>query len=98
MCEPRLFNVRKLDVALNVPEEALAALAGHGVEVEARGLVTTHATYPRHVPVELFLSQSGGAHDGGLHHCTDKKTWIRGGSDELVVSGAAPSCLGRRQR
>lgn len=65
-------HVRRLYayVALEVPEEAFAALAGHGVKVEACGLVAAHATDPRHVPVELILGQSGGAHDGGLHHCT----------------------------
>lgn len=63
-------HVRRLYLALEVPEEAFAALAGHGVKVEACGLVAAHATDPRHVPVELILGQSGGAHDGGLHHYT----------------------------
>lgn len=72
--DPRcgLARVWRLLVALDAPEEALAALAGHGVEVKACGLVAAHATDPRHVPVELILGQSGGAHDGGLHHCTGK--------------------------
>lgn len=90
VCDAGLFNVQKLLAALDVPEEALAALAGHRIEVEARGLVAAHATYPRHVPVELILSQSGGAHDGGLHHCTAKPT--RDGRDELVVSAPSLSC------
>lgn len=36
------------------PEEALAALAGHGVEVEAGGLVAADAADARHVAVELI--------------------------------------------
>lgn len=67
-------HVWRLQAALDVPEEALAALAGHGVKVEACGLVAAHATDPRHVPVKLILGQSGGAHDGGLHHWGGEKT------------------------
>ena len=35
------------------PEEALAAFAGHGVEVKAGGSVPTDATDTGHVPVKL---------------------------------------------
>lgn len=51
-----------------LPEKTLAALTGHGVEVEARGLVTAHAADPRHVPIKLIGGQGRGTYDGGLHH------------------------------
>lgn len=50
------------------PEEALAAFAGHGVEVEARGPVPTDPTDSGHVPVELagwVGKRRAGSH--GLH-------------------------------
>lgn len=50
------------------PEEALAAFAGHGVEVEASGTVPTDATDTGHVPVELsgwVGKRCAGGH--GLH-------------------------------
>lgn len=52
------------------PEEALAALAGHGVEVESGGLVATHATDPRGIPVELLRPDHRRRHRHGLHHYT----------------------------
>ena len=52
----------------SLPEEALAALTGHGVEVEACGLVSTHTADARHIPVKLIRGQSGGAHSRGFHH------------------------------
>ena len=51
-----------------VPEKTLAALTGHGVEVEAGGFVATHAADPRHVPIKLVGGQSGRTHNRGLHH------------------------------
>lgn len=50
------------------PEEALAAFAGHGVEVKARGSVPTDPTDSGHVPVELagwVGKRRAGSH--GLH-------------------------------
>lgn len=38
---------------LSSPEEALAALAGHGVEVEAGGSVPTHPTDSGHVAIKV---------------------------------------------
>ncbi len=51
-----------------LPEEALAALAGHGVEVESGGLVSTHSADPRRVTVKLILTRRGRAHGHGVHH------------------------------
>ena len=50
------------------PEESLAALTRHGVEVEAGGLVAAHATDPRGVAVELLRSDYRRRHRHGLHH------------------------------
>lgn len=51
-----------------IPEKTLAALTGHGVEMEAGGFVTTHATDPWHIPVELIKGHSGCAHNSCLHY------------------------------
>lgn len=51
-----------------IPEKTFAALTGHGVEVEACGFITTHATDPRHVPIKLIRGQSGRTHNRGLHY------------------------------
>ena len=56
---------------LSIPEEALAALAGHGIEVESGGLVPAHTADPRHVPVKLIIGQSGGTHSRSLHYYRD---------------------------
>lgn len=42
-----------LVLAGDSPEEALAAFAGHSVEVEAGGTVPAHPADPGHVPVKV---------------------------------------------
>lgn len=54
------------------PEEAFAALTGHGVEVEACGLVATDATDARRVAVKLIRPHHRRAHSHGLHHCNER--------------------------
>lgn len=56
------------------PEEALAALAGHGIEVESGGLVPAHTADPWHVPVKLIIGQSGGTHSRSLHYYRDRES------------------------
>lgn len=57
-----------------LPEEALAALAGHGIEMEAGGLVPAHATDPRGVAVKLIRSDHRRRHRHGLHHWSWKES------------------------
>lgn len=76
-----------------LPEKTLAAFTGHGVEVEARGLVTAHAADPRHVPIKLIGGQGGGTYDGGLHHWTRKDTWKRELSDHSMQKDKKESGL-----
>lgn len=80
LCELEIRHQRvwiKLDGWMNgwmfIPEKALAALTGHGVEMKAGGFVTTNATDPGHVPVELILGHSGRTHNRGLHYWEKKK-------------------------
>lgn len=50
------------------PEEALAALTGHGIKVKAGGLVATHTTDSRSIAVELVRPDHWRRHRDGLHH------------------------------
>lgn len=50
------------------PEKALAALTGHGVEVEASGFVATNTTDSWNIPIEFIRGHSGRTHNRGLHH------------------------------
>lgn len=93
MCKSGLSNpdqsafrerLRRRTRVCYLPEKTLAALTGHGVEVEARGLVTAHAADPRHVPIKLIGGQGGGTYNGGLHHCTRKDMWKRELSDHSM--------------
>lgn len=64
------------------PEEALAAFAGHGVEVEASGSVPADAADPGDVPVEVSgRVGEGRAGSHGLH------VWESTESRVLVLSG-----------
>lgn len=55
------------------PEKALAAFAGHGVEVESSGLVSADAADPRGVAVKLIRSLRRCAHGHGLHNWKTKE-------------------------
>lgn len=59
------------------PEEALAALAGHGVEVEAGGSVPADPTDPGNVPLGISSGiRQGGAGSTWIHGWEGEKTGI----------------------
>lgn len=61
------------------PEEALAAFAGHGVEVEAGGSVPADAADPRDVPVRVAdrVGQGrAGGHDLHVWDSTESQVFI----------------------
>lgn len=72
---PRLFRDGGVPRGRGPPEEALAALAGHGVEVEAGGFVPADAADPGHVPLGIPAGIGQGRAGSARLHGWEGKNW-----------------------
>lgn len=77
-----------IDLVRCLPEEALTALAGHGVKVKSGSFISTNAADPRSVAVELILTGCRRAHGHGIHYWKHKNC-----SENQAETNSSPASL-----